>query len=769
MGESVGCLFYVLKEEAMIRKILNVTLSLALFIIVTPPSNAMVAQPSQVVRLGLTSPINQLDPLFVENSSEAVLAKQLFLGLVKLDMRGNLIPDLAQSWEVSDDGLTWTFFLRPGIPWVNANREPVRDVFAEDVQFTIIRALEFGNFEEILQGVEVLDDFTIQLFLRAPNPDFGTVLAVSPAAKVVPFDLAQEAGDAWTQPGVIWGAGPYLLVERTDLSVVLEANPFWEDEASIQARTVQVEFTPDPREALQRYLHDELDLIELPPEFRDVLVQEPGLAEQVRDIEGTPLDLLSQAPFTRLVGVGHSYLVKQYLQPVYSTYFGLSNFHLWGFDNRIPEVQIPGTTRVLNDETLSALRSMTDDQSMIVFERMTPQLSLIFEGDIIVGASTLERGNEVAPFGFLRRVVNAFTDDQGQFIIETVPAALDEAVERGTQEVTVPIDFGAIYTEETLTTSFLPQEGVVPVSYAPPYAGLQVTIDHVVYDEDGNNSTTNDQVKARGWVKVEPGAQVQLDLDIKDHQLQSFHFLTTTQESARVELYSDVKVLSFQKTVPIKRFTFFPQTIFIGPIPVVITPQLTVYVGANGSVSVKVSTGIEQSSTITTGVSYENGKWTPVAKISDNHIGPLETKLTQSAQAGVFAGPELAVKIYTAAGPYGQIRGYLTLKADPSATPLWKLYGGIKGELGIKVEVLSFKVTARTIPVDILKEQILAQAGGGVTPPTNIPPGVQPTPSGPGSIGNTCGSIWWPPGCWPWWLWAVVILLAILILIMVFG
>jgi len=753
----------------MRQKILNTILCLSLLVIVAPAANVS-AQVPQTLRLGLNVPIEQLDPPLVGNEAEALIVEQLFLGLVGLDENGNLVPELAQSWEVSDDGLTWVFSLREGIPWVNPTREPIRDVNSEDVAFTMERALQFGNFEEVLQGVEILDDYTVMLLLRAPVPNFATLLAVAPAAKILPFEIVLEAGDAWTQAGVIWSNGPYLLLERAGPSVVLEANPFWEDEGSIQARTVLAEFIPEPQEALHQYLRDELDLIELPPEFRDVLVQEPGLAEQVRDTEGTPLDLLSQPPFARLPGVGHSYLVKPYLQPVFSTYYGLGNFHLWGFDNQIPEVQIPGTTRVLNDETLSALQTMTDDQSVLVFERMTPQLSLIFVDDIIVGGSTLDVGNEVAPFGFLRRVVNAFLDGQGQFVIETVPAALDEAVERGAQGVIIPIDFGAIYTEETLTTSFLPQEGVVPVSYVPPFAGLQVTIDHVVYDEDGDSSTTDDQVKARGWVKVEPGATVQLDMDIDNHQLQSFHFITTSRESARVELFSDVKVLNFQKTVPIKRFTFFPQTIFIGPVPVVITPQLTVYVGANGSISVKVSTGFEQSSTITTGASYENGTWTPIAEINDNHIGPLETKLTQSAQAGAFAGPDLAVTIYGVAGPYGRINGYLTLRGDPSAIPLWKLYGGVKGELGIKVEVLSFKVTARTIPVDILPEQVLAQAGGGVTPPTDIPPGPQPTPSvGGGGSASTCGSIWWPPGCWTWWIWVIVVVVAIFILLMVFG
>jgi ABC-type transport system substrate-binding protein len=394
----------------MKHKILGAILCMAFLIMLVPPASAPAAQSSESVRLGLIYPLNQLDPLFVESSSEAFLAEQLFLGLVRLDENENLTPDLAESWEISDDGLEWIFYLREGIPWVDPNFEPIRDVIAEDVSFTMFRALEFGNFEEVLQGIEVIDDFTVQFSLRAPNPDFGTVLAVSPAAKVVPFDLVQEAGDAWTEPGVIWGAGSYLMVERTRSSVGLESNPFWKFANNYLMRSVLVEYTPDPTEALQQYLRSEFDMIELTPEIGEIVLQEPGLNEQVVPVEPVRTDLFSPMPFTDIQGIDHSYLAKPYLLPATSGYFGLARIIHWGFDTQPSEVQIPGTTRVMDDETLGALQSMTDDQSRLVFERMTPQLSLIFIDDIIVGGSTLEVGNEAAPFGFLRRVVDTYSD-----------------------------------------------------------------------------------------------------------------------------------------------------------------------------------------------------------------------------------------------------------------------------------------------------------------------------------------------------------------------
>ena len=759
----------------MKHKILVAILCIAFIIMLIPPVNAPAAQVSESIRLGLKKPVNQLDPLFVENSSEAVLAEQQFLGLLQLDEIGNLIPGLAASWDVLDDGLSWIFYLKESIPWVNSNFDRIRDVYAEDVRFTMLRALEFGYFEEIIQGVEIIDDFTIQVFLRAPNPEFGTLLAVSPAAKVVPFDLVQEAGDAWTEPGVIWGASSYLMVERTDSSVRLEANPFWKEGPGFLVRSVLVEYTRNDEEALRRYMYGEFDMIEIPLEYGEILMQEAGLGEQVRFPEAVDFsEWMTGSGLSQIEPqIPHSYLVKPYLLPTFSVYFGLARFIDWEFDTQPAEVQIPGTTRVINDETLRALISMSEDQSVLVFERMTPQLSLIFIDDIIVGNSTLEVGNNAAPFGFLRRVANVFTESSGEFVIETVPAALEEAIQNGGQSKLISVNLENIFQEEPLENSSLNKgDGISLIGYTPTYTGLNVTIDHVIFDEDGNTTTTNDQVKARGWVNVQPGVEVQLDFDIRNHRLQYFNFITVSKESVRLELYSKVNVLSFDKRVTIAQYTFMPVTFFIGYVPVVITPQLTLSVGANGKVSVELNTGLDQSAKIVTGAKYENGDWRPIAEISESHIGKIETELKQSAKIEAFAGPELSVKVYGAAGPYGRIKGYLALNADPAKDPWWTLKGGVNGDLGIRVELFSFAVASYTIPITILPEQILDQAGGGIIPPTDIPSASQtPTGTSNGSDDgseDTCSTIWWPPNCWPWWLWVIVIVVVLVLLILIF-
>ena len=748
----------------MKKRILSVILCVVLLVMFTPPMNVPAAQTSGDVRLGLIHPANRLDPQLAQNSTEALLVEQIFLGLVGLDEEGNITPELAQSWEISDDGLAYTFNLRPEVPWIGANRRPARNVTADDVGFSFDRARQFGNFEGVIEGVEVVDDFTIIIFLQEFFPEFLTVLAVSPAAKIVPIDLVLEAGeDAWTSPGTVWGNGPYLLADRAGQTVVLEANPFWEGDRTGQVQAVRVEYTEDPFDALRRFGNDEFDLIELYPEFRELIEQDPVFRRSTHDEPGRPLDLFNDTFFAQQTGFGHSYLVKEFLLPAYSAYFGLGGIHLWRFNDQLPEVQVADNTRVLNEETLGALQTL-DEQGTLVFERRTAQLELIQPGDILAGDSTLIVGTDVAPYGFLRRVANAYSDGS-RFVVETDPAALEEAVRQGEQSAPILLDFGNTFIEQDHPISALPQgEGIVPIKYVPPYAGVQITIDEVVYDEDGDENTKNDQVRASGSLTIEPDAKTNLSLKIQNHQLQSFNFSTALREKVNIKLYSSIDVVSFGKRVELKRITFMPYTVFIGPVPIVITPRLSVYVGADGSISVGVSTGIDQSSTITTRVWYESGGWNKDFSLSDHSISDIKTDWNVSAKAKAYAGPELSVLLYGVAGPYGQITGYLSLSGSPTSDPLWKLTAGIKAELGVKIDVLSFKVYSDPFEVTILPEELLNKAGGGVPTPTNIPPVVTPVPPS-----DSCSSNWWPPGCWAWWVWVIVVVVVILILLMVFG
>ena len=755
----------------MKHKILHAFLLFVLIVVMAPPGSGS-AQASQTVRLGLLSAIGTLDPLLASTSAEMFLVEQLFVGLTGIGNDGSIQPELAYTWETSDDGLTWTFYLRQGVQWVDSSGTAHGDVTARAVVFAIDRARSLSQapvgiapffFLSFITSVTELDAYTVTFTLAEPNDSLPLYLAL-PSLRPLSSENLKFNGDKWAQPGLLWSSGPYLLTNWSGQKVELDANPLWADAKSIQVRKARVEYIENPGDALRRYQGGDLDLMELNFDLRQVALQDPALAGELYELSDSSIDFTRAAPTAAFARTAFSYLVKPYVQPTLSRYWGLGGLHEWQLQFNDPAVSIPDTTRVLNDETLNSLQAISEDQSQLIFRSVTPQLSVIQVNDILVGRSTLGLPNNAAPFGFLRRVVQTSTDASGQFIIDTVQAALDEAIERGNQTFSIPLEFSDVYEEEILTTSSLPaKDRIVAVKYVSPLRDFRVSIDHAVYDADGDTSTKNDQVKAVGWVDFQPGMLFNLSLGIENYQLQSLSFTNTVQEVGHVELSSNVDIVGFEKTVPIKRFTFLPQTIFIGWVPLVITPQLTIYVGASGAVSVGVSAGIDQRATITTGVNYTNGIWTPIGQITDDEISSLETKLSQSAEAGAFVGPELSIKLYDIAGPYGRIKSYLDLKADRAQSPWWTLVGGVNAELGMKVEVFSHVVASYHEDYPIVQKKTLAQAEPEVEPavtqppPTDNPPTLQPPIPTP-----TPGTSWWPPAHWPWWLWLVAVILLVI-------
>jgi len=153
------------------------------------------------------------------------------------------VADLADTWEVSPDGLTWTFHLHPGVKWHDGEA-----FTANDVAFTVSRALlntarntqnawaavvgvkENTDPNGIASGVKVIDDNTISLTLDAPNADFVSDLTDLPAF-IVPQHILKDTDPkavetiefSTTKP---IGTGPYKFIKyETDQYTQFEANP----------------------------------------------------------------------------------------------------------------------------------------------------------------------------------------------------------------------------------------------------------------------------------------------------------------------------------------------------------------------------------------------------------------------------------------------------------------------------------------------------------------------------------------------------------------
>ncbi|MCK9485752.1 MAG: peptide ABC transporter substrate-binding protein [Dehalococcoidia bacterium] len=222
------------------------------------------------LRLASNDPVT-LDPHVAGDALSAEYIVEVFGGLVTLDQDLNIQLDLAESVEVSDDGLTYTFTLRDDIEFHNGAR-----VTAEDVRWSIERAASralssptamaylgdivgarehFFGLAEGIEGIEVVDDRTIRFTIDAPKPYFLAKLTY-PTAFVVDRQQVEGNPRNWTrQPN---GTGPYRLVEwRLGERIVLQANADYHLGAPRLAEAV---YLLSGGSALTRWENDELDV-----------------------------------------------------------------------------------------------------------------------------------------------------------------------------------------------------------------------------------------------------------------------------------------------------------------------------------------------------------------------------------------------------------------------------------------------------------------------------------------------------------------------------
>ena len=172
------------------------------------------------------------------NMDEVPILHNVYESLIKLGPDNTHEPLLAESWEISDDGCTYTLYLRDDVYFHNGDH-----MTAADVEYTLDIAghssaglAQLANYED----TEVIDDYTVAIHLSAPYGPFLNALC-GRYALIVDKALAEEIGeDAYNEAPV--GTGPYKFVSYTSGdSVVLEANEdYWGGAPSIKHVTFRV-------------------------------------------------------------------------------------------------------------------------------------------------------------------------------------------------------------------------------------------------------------------------------------------------------------------------------------------------------------------------------------------------------------------------------------------------------------------------------------------------------------------------------------------------
>ena len=264
---------------------------------------------SITLRLPIQNAVSVLDPGLLETPESVEVAEQLFLGLTDLDPKTyEAVSELAEKWEVDEDGKTWRFHLRKDAVWTDGSPVTAHDVVwavqrnlkpetkcpAADMLYFLknARAIHAGKTEEdtskkntpqggisatdteiageddavsdkedLTLGVTAVDDFTLDFTLEQPVGYFP-VIAGFPVYRPLPQKVIEKFGDKWTDSDNIQTSGSYeLAVIQKDGLIILRKNSKYYHADKVSIEEVRYYVIKKGGMGLVMYEDEELDII----------------------------------------------------------------------------------------------------------------------------------------------------------------------------------------------------------------------------------------------------------------------------------------------------------------------------------------------------------------------------------------------------------------------------------------------------------------------------------------------------------------------------
>ena len=217
-----------------------------------------------------------LDPALITDVSSASIAAKLFNGLVRLNENLEIVPDIAERWEISKDGLRYKFFLKRDVKFSNG-----REIKAQDFKYSFERVLNPKTkspntwvFEKVLgsrefqdglsdnvKGFKVINDYVFEIQLKMPFAPFLSMLTMTPCY-VIPEEEVGIKGDGFSSEPI--GSGPFVLkkwLHNRELN--LEANSGYFGEKA-KVKGIVYKIIPEDLTALAEFELGNLDVISLP-------------------------------------------------------------------------------------------------------------------------------------------------------------------------------------------------------------------------------------------------------------------------------------------------------------------------------------------------------------------------------------------------------------------------------------------------------------------------------------------------------------------------
>ena len=241
--------------------------------------------------------ITSLDPAFTRNIENIWATTHMFNGLVQLNDKLEVIPDIAEQWRISADGLVYEFQIRKNVFFHSHpafGDKKTRKVIASDFVYSLKRLLNpqiaspGGWVLQNVKHIEAKNDQHLIIRLKQPFPAFLGLLSMR-YCSVVPHEVVdQEEIDFGRKP---IGTGPFTFKNwEEDVKLVLRKNPlYFERDSTGKAlpylESIAITFVPDKQSEFMLFLQGKLDLMNsLDNSYKDeLLTMEGKLSEKYKD------------------------------------------------------------------------------------------------------------------------------------------------------------------------------------------------------------------------------------------------------------------------------------------------------------------------------------------------------------------------------------------------------------------------------------------------------------------------------------------------------
>lgn len=310
------------------------------------------------------------------------------------------------------------------------------------------------------------------------------------------------------------------------------------------------------------------------------------------------------------------------------------------------------------------------------------------------------------------RKVKSVSTINNEIKVETEFASITDCMKQGVIDINQPLTIKQIkridyHYDGIKLMNNLKSGGNEPVN---------LSINSVIYDLDGNKATITDQIKLIGTLTCDWGFNLKIDVGLLQG-LKEVKFGVTGSENLDLQLVAGIQY-SFKKEISLATVHFTPILTTVGIWPILVTPQLEILIGIDGSANASITSKITQSLSFDNGIRFlKDQGWSPY-KTFDKNFSFQPPQLNMNASACAYLMPEFFIKLDLIAGPYANLKIYSRLDADLLQTPWWKFYGGVTMNAGAKVDIIDKFTLDYTVSDLINIELLLAQS---TTPPIQSP------------------------------------------------